>query len=522
MAASGTTDRKAQSGGAGRRLRRSLGVGVIAVVAMTLLTVAPVHAASNDDRANATVVTEPLPFTDSVDTTGATGESDDPGCISTPGDPGNPTVWYRYTPPTDGFVQANSFGSNYDTTIGAYVDEGGGVLRELACNDDAGSLQSRVDVPAIAGEPILFMVGAFAGTPGGGQLTFTVDAGAPPLEASLSLDPTAKVVPSRGEVTVSGTADCSRSASAEIYVTVVQQRAGAVVQADGYGFFPCDGATSWQFELEPSQGRFAAGTAQVMAGGYAFDASDFVSFEPVSSTVKLKGSRPGPASQIDVTSDIQYGEADGQALLLDLYELRRGPGRNRPVVIYAHGGSFVGGSRTSPQAVSYATDFAEAGFVSASMSYRLNGPGAVADAQHDMQAAVRWFRSNARSLGVDPDRIYVMGHSAGAITALFTNFNSEDPGSSGNPDVASDVAGAISLAGLVNPAVIDPGEPPILLYHGTNDGVAPIGGARVTCNVTIAAGNSCDLVEFEGVGHSLEAFHDEIVAGTAAFVEASG
>lgn len=106
----------------GGRVFRATAVAAVVGLVMALLVASPAGADANDDRADATVVSEPLPFTDSLDASTATGDATDPGCFAAPGDPANPTVWYSYTPSSDGIVQANTFGSNYDTTLSAYVE----------------------------------------------------------------------------------------------------------------------------------------------------------------------------------------------------------------------------------------------------------------------------------------------------------------------------------------------------------------------------------------------------------------
>jgi hypothetical protein len=78
-----------------------------------------------------------------------------------------PTVWYALTLAEDAFVDVNTFGSDYDTTLSAYLGERGD-LEQIACNDDAaGSLQSRVRFAATADTTVFIMVGAFDSGPGG-------------------------------------------------------------------------------------------------------------------------------------------------------------------------------------------------------------------------------------------------------------------------------------------------------------------------------------------------------------------
>src|SRR5581483_10408367 len=97
-----------------------------------------------------------------------------------------------------------------------------------------------------------------------------------------------------------------------------------------------------------------------------------------------------------------------------------------------HGGGFVAGDSTNSAMVRMANAFARRGYVAASINYRLLGDGdcarenppsqacfdAAIAAQHDAQAAVRWFRAHAGTYGVDPTRVAIGGGSAGAVTAL--------------------------------------------------------------------------------------------------------
>ena len=218
---------------------------------------------------------------------------------------------------------------------------------------------------------------------------------------------------------------------------------------------------------------------------------------------------PAPATA-SVREGLTFGAASGRVLRLDLYRSSRTPDRGAPAIVWVHGGGFYEGTRE--EIASYATEFARRGFVSLSVDYRLHaraflrrgGYGrALADAQHDVQAAVRWVRRHASSLGVDERRIYAGGFSAGAITALRVGERPGDPGRSGNPGFSSRVAGSVSVAGSGDRASIGPGDAPALLLHGTADGLVSYGRALNTRDAYRRAGVPCRLVTYPGVGHEL-------------------
>jgi para-nitrobenzyl esterase len=142
-------------------------------------------------------------------------------------------------------------------------------------------------------------------------------------------------------------------------------------------------------------------------------------------------------TEVGVVKDIQYGEAStmggkSQALLLDFYEPLGDKLELRPLVIMAHGGSFVGGDRT--QTEEFCFDFAKRGYVCANIEYRLldmlvlDSIGlteAVFMAINDMRAAVRFFKEDANksnSYGTSLDHVFVAGVSAGAIMADHVGF----------------------------------------------------------------------------------------------------
>jgi predicted alpha/beta-fold hydrolase len=202
--------------------------------------------------------------------------------------------------------------------------------------------------------------------------------------------------------------------------------------------------------------------------------------------------------KVTIERDIQYGQAPadaynptGEALKLDLYQPKHDPVlKKRPVVIFAHGGGFTGGDKSSGPSPTLAKEFAKKGYVTASINYRLNGPSggctgaggvtpecysAAIDAVHDGQAAVRWFRANAKDLGIDKKRIAMGGESAGAILSCgVAAYSNDDVGNSGNPGPSSAIQSFISISGgLPGGIFIDAETAPGILFSAVDDPVVP-------------------------------------------------
>jgi len=197
-------------------------------------------------------------------------------------------------------------------------------------------------------------------------------------------------------------------------------------------------------------------------------------------------------SAFTISKDIQYGSAVPQGatapipLLLDLYQPVGDTQTQRPAIVWVHGGGFSAGDKSSGPSADLAQKFAELGYVTVSINYRLIQTGctgtnvtaacngAAIDAQHDAQAAVRFLRANATKYGIDPTRIGIGGDCAGAITATLVGLHSEDPGTSGNPGYSSQVGGFASLSGgLPNGLFAGPGDAPGVLFSGTADPIVP-------------------------------------------------
>ncbi len=118
----------------------------------------------------------------------------------------------------------------------------------------------------------------------------------------------------------------------------------------------------------------------------------------------------------DVVPNISYGPHERQQF--DLFrprsDVRVQDGR-RPGLIFVHGGAFTEGTRHRSNEV-YANVlhyFARHGIVGINSGYRLAPEATYPEATYDISKIVRWMRENVDQLGVDPQRIFLMGHSAG-------------------------------------------------------------------------------------------------------------
>lgn len=109
--------------------------------------------------------------------------------------------------------------------------------------------------------------------------------------------------------------------------------------------------------------------------------------------------------------------------VLDVYTPRQKSATARPVVVFIHGGSWNSGSKNLYTFIG--RRLAKQGVVAVVINYRLSPAVEVPTMAHDCARAVSWTKAHIADYGGDPDRIYVMGHSAGAgLAALLATKDS--------------------------------------------------------------------------------------------------
>ncbi len=207
---------------------------------------------------------------------------------------------------------------------------------------------------------------------------------------------------------------------------------------------------------------------------------------------------------LTTTSGITFGAntnylGSNYVLKFDFYEPAADTCQARPLIIWAHGGSFIGGTSTDADVVSLSQHFAKKGYACASMNYRLgifpfdsaNAVKAVVRAVQDMKAMIRFFykdKSTVNTYKIDTNNIFIGGSSAGAITSLHTEYLDRNceiqpylnttqinalgglTGNSGNPGYSQKVNGVINLCGaLAMYGWFEAGNLPLCSMHGTAD-----------------------------------------------------
>jgi arylformamidase len=142
-----------------------------------------------------------------------------------------------------------------------------------------------------------------------------------------------------------------------------------------------------------------------------------------------------------VQKNIAYSDAGGDRTRLDVYS--PGDGKDRPVVIWIHGGAWKFGDKASVQAKPKA--FNELGYVLVSINYRFHPVVTYKEQAGDIARAIRWVHEHASDHGGDPSRVFLMGHSAGAHLAALVGTDARYLKNEGLK--LSDLSGVILLDG---------------------------------------------------------------------------
>jgi alpha-L-fucosidase 2 len=228
----------------------------------------------------------------------------------------------------------------------------------------------------------------------------------------------------------------------------------------------------------------------------------------------------------EVLRDVEYSRPAGVGLTLDA-SIPDGDGPF-PAAIVVHGGGWVRGDKRYPDVTPLFKPLSDAGIAWFSIDYRLaSDPFQFGVAIEDVEAAVRFVKAHAAEYRIDPNRLALIGESAGgqlaamaafetpvkAVVAIYTPTDLVSLLKTSElipPQIRNSLKGTplegllvARLAQLSPIEKVRPGMPPFLMIHGTADPLVPFEQSKAMCAKMQAAGVSCDLFRVPGGGHGL-------------------
>ena len=260
---------------------------------------------------------------------------------------------------------------------------------------------------------------------------------------------------------------------------------------------------------------------------------------------------PPAPSGVVIQQDVSFLDSD-RVERLDLYlPADRAPGVRSPAVVMIHGGGWVGGDKAAAREFNVGTTLARAGYVCASVNYKLDGDDRWPTNLFDCKNAVRFLRANAAKLQIDADRIGVIGGSAGGHLALMVAYTSDVPALTPGPvdspyaNVSDRVRCVVDLYGITDPRTRrktdEQGNPlagtikacallpnttpqshpdawslaapvahvgantvPTLIVHGTADTTVDRDQATQLADKLKSAGVEHELILLDGIGHTFD------------------
>jgi acetyl esterase/lipase len=230
---------------------------------------------------------------------------------------------------------------------------------------------------------------------------------------------------------------------------------------------------------------------------------------------------PEELKSVRVTDNIPY-RSGHEKWVLDLAEPENFGEEIRPAIVLVHGGGWRFGSKQEPVFRSMLLYYANLGYVTVSVDYRLADDAPFPACIEDVKCAVRWLRAHAEEYRIDPERIGTYGHSAGAHLAVMLAVSSENKELEGDgpwQEYSSRLtcaAGGATPTEIGNPnnpwsehpewgpiGYISGGQPPILLLQGGADPIVKAHLVEDYYNKMKAAGANIEYIVVSGQGHDV-------------------
>jgi len=243
--------------------------------------------------------------------------------------------------------------------------------------------------------------------------------------------------------------------------------------------------------------------------------------------------------------DVPYVKDGDVSQRLDIYYPEKAPKEPLPLIVHIHGGGWMGGNKHPCD-----TRMVSQGYVLASVGYRFSQKAKFPAQIQDCQAAIRWLRAHAEKYHINPDKVGVIGGSAGGHLSALVGVSGgkklfatigENEEQSDAVQCVCDIFGPKNFASVIEQAekdknvknifkfntpsdpyseliganlsdkektaavspitYVDKDSPPTLILHGTHDALVPYAQSEEFAEAMTKNGASVWLQKFPGAGH---------------------